>query len=164
MASSKKTINLSALSADQLQTIMVKLLQQQSNKVGIGEKVEIDEQIVPVQPSIHPQSTQEAVAETSKSASSNNDNKNKETKTKNGAEDGKATELDIHCEEILINEIRNYGCIWNTSQRAYRETTKAKEAWKLIATKLGKEGIYAFSYVQFHHNSIIIFLLKFSKF
>ena len=42
--------------------------------------------------------------------------------------------------EILINEIRNYQCIWNTSTRFYHDIGMRKTAWKNLSLKIGKLG------------------------
>ncbi|XP_065055214.1 uncharacterized protein LOC135683790 [Rhopilema esculentum] len=41
-------------------------------------------------------------------------------------------------DELLINEVQLYRCLWDPRARAYKETPKKNEAWKQISTKLGK--------------------------
>ena len=40
----------------------------------------------------------------------------------------------------LIEEVRNYDCLWNTTSRAFKETPKKAEAWRQISAKLNIEG------------------------
>ena len=40
----------------------------------------------------------------------------------------------------LIEEVRSYNCLWNTTCRAFKETPKKAEAWRQISAKLNMEG------------------------
>ena len=40
----------------------------------------------------------------------------------------------------LIEEVRSYDCLWNTTCRAFKETPKKAEAWRQISAKLNMEG------------------------
>ena len=63
---------------------------------------------------------------------------------------------DKDLDELLINEVKSYKCLWDPRCRAYKETPKKMEAWKIISIKLSKSGesqyiaIYLYS---FHHSS-----------
>lgn len=46
----------------------------------------------------------------------------------------------VDTDELLINEIRTYRCLWDTKCRAYKDIPKKIEAWRIISTKLGKGG------------------------
>ena len=41
-------------------------------------------------------------------------------------------------DELLINEVQFYRCLWDPRSRAYKETPKKAEAWKQISVTLGK--------------------------
>ena len=43
-------------------------------------------------------------------------------------------------DELLINEVRNFRCLWDTKCRGYKDTPKKTQAWKQIAGRLGKSG------------------------
>lgn len=43
----------------------------------------------------------------------------------------------------LIELIREYRCIWDTSCRSFKETPKKQQAWKEIARKLEQDGMTA---------------------
>ena len=45
-------------------------------------------------------------------------------------------------EELLVEEIRKYECIWNTRCRGYKDSTKKNNAWSELASLFGKEGKY----------------------
>lgn len=43
-------------------------------------------------------------------------------------------------DELLINEVRSFRCLWDTKCRGYKDTPKKTQAWKQIAIKLGRTG------------------------
>ena len=43
-------------------------------------------------------------------------------------------------DEILINEVRQFRCLWDTRSRSYKENPKKTEAWKTISKRLGIHG------------------------
>ena len=45
-------------------------------------------------------------------------------------------------DELLINEVKSYRCIWDTKCHAFKEAPKKNEAWKIIAFKLSRPGRY----------------------
>ena len=47
---------------------------------------------------------------------------------------------DKDLDELLINEVKSYKCLWDPRCRAYKETPKKLEAWKIISIKLSKSG------------------------
>ena len=47
---------------------------------------------------------------------------------------------DVDIDELLINEIKSYKCLWDTSCRSYKEKPKKDESWRLISAKLQTEG------------------------
>ena len=50
-------------------------------------------------------------------------------------------------DEVLINKIKNYRCIWHKKCCAYKETPKKNEAWKAIASKLSRPGLFLISLI-----------------
>lgn len=55
------------------------------------------------------------------------------------AEENMEVEIKID-DELLINEARNYRCLWDTSTRAFKDNNKKNEAWKTMASKLESDG------------------------
>ena len=43
-------------------------------------------------------------------------------------------------DEMLINEVKSYRCLWDTKCRSYKENPKKAEAWRAIASKLQRSG------------------------
>ena len=44
----------------------------------------------------------------------------------------------IQC--MLIEEVRKYQCIWNTTCRSFKETPKKAEAWRRVSVAMKMEG------------------------
>ena len=44
----------------------------------------------------------------------------------------------IQC--MLIEEVRKYQCIWNTTCRSFKETPKKDEAWRRVSVAMKMEG------------------------
>ena len=53
---------------------------------------------------------------------------------------GEGEQDEIDEDELLINEVRSFRCLWDTKCRAYKDTPKKTQAWKSITTKLRKPG------------------------
>ena len=53
-----------------------------------------------------------------------------------------ADEADVNddYEQLLINEVKSYRCIWDTIYLAYKEAPKKNEAWKVVASKFSRPG------------------------
>ena len=43
-------------------------------------------------------------------------------------------------EEMLVEEIRQMRCLWDTSCRAYKDGLKKQQAWRDICSKFGAQG------------------------
>ena len=49
------------------------------------------------------------------------------------------------CWEVeLIEEVRSYPCLWNTTSRSFKETPKEGEAWRRISASINISGKYSF--------------------
>ena len=55
-------------------------------------------------------------------------------------------------DELLMQEVQQYDCIWNTSSRAYKENPKKQEAGRKIAIALGQNGKYSLTSFIRHIN------------
>ena len=44
----------------------------------------------------------------------------------------------IQC--MLIEEVRKYQCLWNTTCRSFKETPKKAEAWRRVSVAMKMEG------------------------
>ena len=55
-------------------------------------------------------------------------------------------------EAHLIEEVRKFPSLWDTTICAYKETPLKVEAWRQISTLLNAEGSYLFSQVNFNKN------------
>ena len=42
--------------------------------------------------------------------------------------------------EMLIEEVRNYPCVWDVSARSYKEKPKKVEAWRRMSSVLQTPG------------------------
>ena len=42
----------------------------------------------------------------------------------------------------LIDEVRSYPCLWDTTSRSFKETPKKAEAWRRISSTMNIDGIY----------------------
>ena len=40
----------------------------------------------------------------------------------------------------LIEEVRNYPCLWNTKSRTFKESNRKQQCWTKVASKLNLEG------------------------
>ena len=50
-------------------------------------------------------------------------------------------------QEVFIEAVRVYPCLWNTSVASYKDQTKKKRAWQQIKAALG--GVYSGMYCSF---------------
>ena len=55
-------------------------------------------------------------------------------------------------EAHLIEDVRKFPCLLDTTIRAYKETPLKVETWRQISTLLNVEGNYLFSQVNFNKN------------
>ena len=55
-------------------------------------------------------------------------------------------------EAHLIEEVRKFPCLRDTTTRAYKEAPLKVEAWRQISTLLNVEGSYLFFQVSFNNN------------
>jgi len=62
---------------------------------------------------------------------------------------------DAWSDEIFVEEIRNYRCLWDTSCRAYKDGSKKQQSWRELSQKFKREGIYI---LQHALNIFAIFL------
>ena len=44
-------------------------------------------------------------------------------------------------DEILVEEVRQFRCLWDTSCRAYKDGMKKQQAWREISAKFGASGM-----------------------
>ena len=60
-----------------------------------------------------------------------------------GSDDLDQTQLlqDQWTEEILVEEVRQFRCLWDTSCRAYKDGMKKQQAWREISAKFGASGM-----------------------
>ena len=72
-------------------------------------------------------------------------------------------------EELFIEELKQYRCLWDTSCRSYKDGPKKQQSWWELSQKFEKEGNFCliFSF-NFHdvfrptlHNVISYFLVHF---
>lgn len=60
---------------------------------------------------------------------------------KNVIEDDVPEEItDAWSDEIFVEEIKNYRCLWDTSSRAYKDSLKKQQSWKELSQKFKREG------------------------
>ena len=50
-------------------------------------------------------------------------------------------DVEVQFQLSLIEEVRQYPCLWNTSARSFRETPKKQQAWRNIGVKLSVDGM-----------------------
>ena len=62
---------------------------------------------------------------------------------------------DAWSDEIFVEEIRNYRCLWDTSCQAYKDGSKKQQSWRELSQKYKQAGIYI---LQHALNIFAIFL------
>ena len=55
---------------------------------------------------------------------------------------GERQEVNRNVEEELIELVRDYRCIWDTSCRSFKEHPKKQQAWRNISGKLNLDGMW----------------------
>ena len=43
-------------------------------------------------------------------------------------------------EEMLVEEVQKYNCLWNTKSSSFKDNQKKCQAWQNISNKLGEDG------------------------
>ena len=57
-----------------------------------------------------------------------------------GNRENDTVEDDEDDDEMLINEVKSFRCLWGTRCRSYKENQRIAEAWRAIASKLHRSG------------------------
>ena len=55
---------------------------------------------------------------------------------------------------FLIEEVRQYPCLWDTHCRSFKETPKKNEAWQRISKKLQFDGMYPYFFCMVIENKV----------
>lgn len=67
-------------------------------------------------------------------------------------------DLEEGLDEYLVEEVRNYRILWDTSTRGYKDTPKKNLAWAEISRRLNQNSTYINMYKILY--TIHVFLLK----
>ena len=145
------TVDLSTLTAEQLQAVLGKLIDSDKKTKKTSSTSTTTSSTTPTTTSSSTSSTttSSTIATTTTSPTARTTTSPTATTSSSTVTTSKKCEQDqcvpvdeddASIEELLINEIKSYSCIWDVLARGYKDQMKTRTAWKNIATKLGKEG------------------------
>ena len=137
------TVDLSTLTAEQLQAVLGKLIDSDKKTKKTSSTSTTTSSTTPTTTSSSTSSTttSSTIATTTTSPTARTSSTVTTSKKCEQDQCVPVDEDDASIEELLINEIKSYSCIWDVLARGYKDQMKTRTAWKNIATKLGKEGM-----------------------
>ena len=137
------TVDLSTLTAEQLQAVLGKLIDSDKKTKKTSSTSTTTSSTTPTTTSSSTSSTttSSTIATTTTSPTARTSSTVTTSKKCEQDQCVPVDEDDASIEELLINEIKSYSCIWDVLARGYKDQMKTRTAWKNIATKPGKEGM-----------------------